>query len=200
MRKETQLWNHNYAYHKWIAGNVGNRRRILDVGCGDGTLAMFLGNAHNEVLGIDPSVLSVQKANEKNSFGNIEFRQTAFEDFDAQGRQFDAVIFVASLHHMNMSEAVCRAKSLLAENGVLLVVGLARPSGIFDWVVEAARIIPSKIISLLKQNITTEELQMDVSYAFPTMNEVRQICHEHLPGASVRYGLHYRYLLKWEKR
>ena len=26
-------WNHNYAYHGWIAKAVGQRRKILDVGC-----------------------------------------------------------------------------------------------------------------------------------------------------------------------
>ena len=200
MKKNKPLWNHNYAYHGWIAGIVGTRKHILDVGCGNGMLAMFLRKEDNEILGIDPSGPSVQSARERNTYRNVSFQQTAFEDFDASDRKFDAVIFVASLHHMNMRDAVCRAKALLAKNGVLIVVGLAKPSTLLDWVVEAARIIPSKMITAMKHNTSSEELHVDVSYDFPTMNQVRQLCREQLDGYSLRYGLHYRYLLTWENK
>lgn len=99
---------------------------------------------------------------------------------------------------MNMADAVDKAKELLEKNGVLIIVGIAKPSGLLDWMVEAARVIPSRIISSVRQMSTSEELEMDVSYDFPTMNEVRQICGEKLCGYTLRYGLHYRYLLTWE--
>ena len=90
------------------------------------------------------------------------------------------------------------AKKMMDENGILIIVGLSRPSGVFDWVLELARIVPSKLISAIKRNISSEEQQMDVSYDFPAMDEVRRICKAHLRGCKLRYGLHYRYLLTWE--
>ena len=65
---------------------------------------------------------------------------------------------------------------------------------------EAARVVPSWILSTAKKNVTSEELEIDVSYEFPPMDEVRHICGELLPGYEIRYGLHYRYLLTWEKK
>jgi len=191
-------WNHNYAYNRWISKKVGKRKNILDVGCGNGTLSLFLRTEDNAVLGIDPSGLCIQKAVGQNTNSNAAFLQTTFEDFQANGQKFDAVIFVASIHHMNMADAVDKAKELLEKNGVLIIVGIAKPSGLLDWMVEAARVIPSRIISSVRQMSTSEELEMDVSYDFPTMNEVRQICGEKLCGYTLRYGLHYRYLLTWE--
>ena len=200
MKDEKAPWNHNYAYHRWVAEKIGNRNRILDVGCGDGTLALYLRTPDNEILGIDISDSSIQKANRKNEYDNVTFAQTTFESFQANGKKFDAIIFVASIHHMNMTEAVHKAKKLLEKTGVLIIVGLSKPTSLLDWAIEAARVIPSKMISSLYKNITSEELEIDVSYDFPGMNEVRRLCREHLSGYKLRYGLHYRYLLTWENK
>ena len=99
---------------------------------------------------------------------------------------------------MDMAAALAMAKSLLKKNGILIIVGIAKPSSLVDWIVEAARVIPSKIVSAVKKNVTSEELDIEVSYDLPTMGEVRRICGEHLSGHKIRYGLHYRYLLTWE--
>ncbi|MBQ4637785.1 MAG: class I SAM-dependent methyltransferase, partial [Clostridia bacterium] len=173
-------WNHNYAYNSWIAEKIGDRKRILDVGCGNGTLALYLRTDDNYVLGIDPSTLAIQKAYETNIYSNVEFAKTDFESFEADGEKFDAIIFVASLHHMDMDAALAKAKKLLEKGGILIIVGLAKPSNVVDWAVEAARVIPSRIVSAIKKNMTSEELHIDVSYELPTMGEVRRLCNEYL--------------------
>lgn len=198
MQNEKTPWNHNYAYNSWIAEKVGNRKRILDVGCGNGTLALFLRTADNYVLGIDPSAPAVQRAKEANIYGNVNFVQTDFEGFEAGGEKFDAIIFVASLHHMDMAAAITKAKKLLEKGGMLIIVGLAKPSSVIDWAVEAARVIPSRIVSAIKKNVTSEELNIEVSYDLPAMSEVRRLCNDCLRGHKIKYGLHYRYLLTWE--
>ncbi len=193
------LWNHNLAYNKWIKKTIGDRRNILDVGCGNGYLSLFLRNDGNFIVGIDPSDLSIEYATGQNDYGNVKFIQTTFERFETS-QKFDAVIFVASVHHMNMGDAIDKAKALLNRNGILIIVGLAKPANMLDWMIECARIIPSGIISFIKKNKTSEELNMEVSYDIPTMNEVRQICKNKLQGHKMSYGLHYRYLLTWKKR
>lgn len=200
MKSKKAPWNHNYAYNRWISKKIGKRKKILDVGCGDGTLALYLRTADNDILGIDISDSSIQKANKKNPYCNVSFIRTSFEEFQANNERFDAIVFVASIHHMDMVNAVDKAKKLLAKNGVMIIVGLGKPSSLLEWIVELIRIVPSKIVSLIKKNTTSEELNFDVSYDFPTMNEVRKICGEMLCGYTLRYGLHYRYLLTWENK
>jgi len=191
-------WNHNYAYHRWISKNIENKKHILDVGCGNGVLARYLSTADNDVLGIDPSSVSIQNAVRQNDGSRAVFMQTTFEDYQADGKRFDAILFVASIHHMNMVDAIEKAKRLLEPGGILLIVGLSKPSGLLDWMIEIARIVPSKIVSAIKGNLTSEAMDMEVSYDFPTMDAVRRICREHLCGCTIRYGLHYRYLLTWK--
>jgi len=198
MQSRKTAWNHNYAYNHWVSKKVGNRISILDVGCGDGTLAQYLRTDENYILGIDVSDSAIQKANENNTYSNVSFFQTSFEDFQPNNEKFDAIVFVASIHHMDMMNAIDKAKKLLAKNGVLVIVGLAKPSSLSDWILELMRIIPSRIVSSIKNNTTSEELNIDVSYDFPTMNEVRQIFNEQLCGYTLRFGLHYRYLLTWK--
>ena len=177
---------------------VGKRTHILDVGCGDGTLSLYLRTPDNDILGIDISESSIQKANKKNKYNNVKFIQIPFERFHANGKRFDAIIFVASIHHMNMSDAIDKAKKLLEKNGILIIVGLSKPSGLLDWIIELVRFIPNKVISSFHRTITSEELGIDVLYDFPMMSEVRRICRERLCGYKLGYGLHYRYLLTWE--
>ncbi|MDO5439888.1 MAG: hypothetical protein Q4F09_07695 [Erysipelotrichaceae bacterium] len=47
---------------------------------------------------------------------------------------------------------------------------------------------------------TSEELNIPVVYDYPGMRDIRNIVKKELPGARIRYGLHYRYLLEWEVR
>ena len=37
-------WNHNSNYYKWIENEIEDKTKILDVGCGDGSLVNYLNN------------------------------------------------------------------------------------------------------------------------------------------------------------
>lgn len=193
-------WNHNFAYHQWILHHVKDKNKILDVGCGDGTLATLLASDNNEVIGldIDDKILSIANRNNQNE--NVKYLNKNFLEYDFKNQKFDVIIFVASIHHMDMKNALIKAKRILNKNGIILIVGLAKPSSIIDWIVEIIRILPSKIISTFKQIKTSEDLNINVSYDIPTMREVRNVCNKELENYKIRYGLHYRYLLYWIKK
>lgn len=117
MQSGRTSWNHNFAYNRWVAKKTKNRINILDVGFGDGTLAQYLRTADNNILGIDILDSAIQKASKNNLYSNVSFIQTTFEDFQANNEKFDAIVFVASIHHMDMANAIDKAKNLLAKNG-----------------------------------------------------------------------------------
>ncbi|HEV2902516.1 MAG TPA: class I SAM-dependent methyltransferase [Gaiellaceae bacterium] len=64
-------------------------RRVLEIGCGEGELALALDEAGYEVVAIDPEAPD----------GEI-FRRTTIEAFDDPG-PFDAVFASRSLHHVH---------------------------------------------------------------------------------------------------
>ena len=182
-------WNHNSAYYPWVQKKTENCRIILDVGCGDGFLARFLDDGTKRIVGIDPDLHCIEKARSINDSGNLQFRCCGFENYTPD-MSFDAIVFVASIHHMDMEESLQKAQTLLALCGKILVVGLAKPSTIVDWVLEVARVLPSKTLSVFHHMQSSEELNLPTAYDYPAMKEIRRIVKKELPGAEIHYALH----------
>jgi SAM-dependent methyltransferase len=95
----------------FIAGHLRQpKAQILEVGCGDGELAVALAEQGHLVTAIDPEAPT----------GSI-FRQVALEDFD-ETKAFDAVVANRSLHHVqNLAAALEKIHSLLRAGGVLIL-------------------------------------------------------------------------------
>lgn len=194
----SSYWNHNAAYYPWVARATHGCRRVLDVGCGTGELALMLARDGRRVTGIDPSEQCIARAKSQAADGDVRFVVASLDNFQTDDT-FDAITFVASIHHMDMDAAIARAKDLLAPGGVIAIVGLASPSSPFDHAIDALRVIPSWVSSRLHRMRTSEELGIPTSYAVPTMAHVRDVASRQLPGATMRPGLHWRYLLSWKK-
>ena len=195
---QISFWNHNSNYYKWIKGELKEKINILDIGCGEGSLVNYLNNPHKNITGIDISQKCINKAknnNKKND--NIKFICTSFENFDSKKVLYDGIIFCATLHHMDMEKALIKSKNLLIKNGIIIIVGLAKPSSLYDWIIECLRIIPCFIFSKLHKMKSSEDLDIPTSYNIPTMLDIKEILNKVTPGFNLSYGLYYRYLVKW---
>ena len=183
----TEYWNHNTAYHAWILRHVSGASSVLDVGCGDGLLLERLSPVCARVTGIEPAPGAADRARGRTeNLGNVRVIQADFMTAALPPASHDAIIFSASLHHMDEEAALRKAADLLSPGGLLLVVGLAKPETAGDFLVEALRVIPAKIGSLLRD-------------PEKSLGAIRGICASVLPGAKIRRGLYYRYLLRWRK-
>ena len=123
----------------------------------------------------------------------------AFETYEGPPDTFDLIVFVASLHHMDQVRAMEKAKQLLASGGLLLIVGCAYPHGPADWCMEMLRVIPAKIGSYMHGEKNGGNIGMPVAAPTLSLKEIRDICRHRFPGARIRPGLYYRYLLLWAK-
>ncbi|MCW7080796.1 MAG: class I SAM-dependent methyltransferase [Candidatus Methanospirare jalkutatii] len=108
-------------------------RRILDVGCGTGKLALFIAEMFREqregcvVVGIDTDTTKVKKARERAlsmkfvSFEVQSATQTRFKD-----GSFDAVVSLKALHEISDADAALReAFRVLRSGGSIFII---------DWV------------------------------------------------------------------
>src|SRR5262245_37449329 len=70
-------------------------RRVVDVGCGDGTYTMLLGRDSGavEVVGIDPARAAISAATAKNTQSNVSFRHGTATTLIGEGAHFDVAIY-----------------------------------------------------------------------------------------------------------
>jgi 2-polyprenyl-3-methyl-5-hydroxy-6-metoxy-1,4-benzoquinol methylase len=173
-------WNHNEHFHSWILRHLPARRRAaVDVGCGMGVLAGKLAPHFSRVTGIDadPAMAATASARLARDPA-VTIRQCGFEEFAlaAGDGGADLITMVAVLHHLDLDDTLAQIPGLLAPGGRLLVVGLARVDSPTDLVADLVSAAANPVMGLIKH--------------------LRPI---HLPGATVRRRLFFRYTLRWDK-
>lgn len=192
-------WNHNSAYHPWLLGIVAGqpRPRVLDVGCGDGLLLERLAPLADAAVGLEPDSATARRAAERVAhLPHARVEKESFADHSPE-HPYDVIIFVASLHHMDLTAALTKARELLAPGGQLLVVGLAANRSPADWIISALQVLPVRLGSWLHGE--TRDIGVPVAAPRESLAEIRSTARQLLPGARIRRGLYYRYLLRWTK-
>ncbi len=104
------------ASYRYVARASAGCRRILEVGCGSGRLAARLARAGLEVTAIDRELAAL----EVRSAPGLSFVETDFLSFE--GGPFDALVLVASMHHIRpLSAVMARMLELLAPSGRVVI-------------------------------------------------------------------------------
>jgi 2-polyprenyl-3-methyl-5-hydroxy-6-metoxy-1,4-benzoquinol methylase len=76
------------------------RKRVLEIGCGDGRLTFQYASRASSVLAIDPDRPSIEEAVYQQGVraaANIDFRVSSIERLSAPGALFDVALFSWSL-------------------------------------------------------------------------------------------------------
>jgi len=121
------LSSNNFTYHivlafidKYLRPNM----KVLDIGCGIGTISLYIASKGNKVLGIDISekaINAAQKTAELLGIENASFRAVNFLDVDFE-EKFDFVIFSEVLEHLPDDKfAIKKIYNLLRANGILFL-------------------------------------------------------------------------------
>ena len=98
-----------------VAASPG--RDVVDAGCGTGISARLFQAAGCRVLGVDPDPRMADLARES----GLEVEVAKFEQWDAAGRTFDAVIAGQAWHWVNMAAGAAKAAAVLRPGGRLAV-------------------------------------------------------------------------------
>lgn len=115
--------------------------RILEVGCGAGELAKRLQETGREVVAIDSSLETIEKASDL----GIDARVAVWPDFAEE--PFDVILFTRSLHHIRpLSNALERARQLIKSDGHLIVEDFAFSNvhrSVAEWFYLLLRVLDS---------------------------------------------------------
>lgn len=201
-------WNHNIHYHSFLLQELPTPcNRVLEIGCGKGRLSLELAKYAQSVTGIDLSNEMLKVARSRSQgIDNIRFEQADYLQKDYPPAYFDAIVSVATLHHVDWASVLKRVKGDLKPGGKFLVIDLYEEKGWMDSLYGLFSIPLHHIYKWLKNGqVKSSPLENKLWHEHGSGDEylpfedIKTIAHQHLPGAIVKRRLLWRYSLVWEK-
>jgi SAM-dependent methyltransferase len=191
------------ALTRWLLGHLPDRcGEVLEIGCGTGEATRIAAGRAARVVAVDLSPEMIEVARERSAgLANIDYRVADVTRWDYPGARFDAVISIATLHHLPFGDSIAAWKRTLRPGGVMLILDLVDRSH--------PRYLPLNALALLSQAWNRDRSQPSAlrrayrdhgahdEYLAP--REARALFAEHLPGARVTHHLRWRYSVVWRK-
>lgn len=185
-------WNHNSELYPQVAELIADCKVVLDVGCGDGTLARYLAEQGHQVVGIDRSPDALP-----DDVPGAHFELADANNLPYGYDSFDAAVAVAALHHNREQGLVLsEMRRVLRPGGRIVVVGLAADKSMADFAAAARDAATAKWRERGK-----ELWRPDVPEADPQLSwdETRQLLSEYLEGSTWERVGAFRYLATWQR-
>jgi SAM-dependent methyltransferase len=206
-------WTHNNHYHEFLLRYAPlNCSDALEIGCGTGAFSRRLAEKADRVVALDLSPEMIRVARSRSAhLPNIEYRCVDVMSHELPRAGFDCVVTIATLHHLPLREVILKLKETVKPNGVLIVLDLFEPernllklAGCRDALGNLVACGVSVSLRLIHNGRLRPPREVRAAWdehgktdSYPTMNEVRALCGEILPGAQVRQHLLWRYSVIW---
>jgi len=204
----TDGWSRNNHYYHFLLRQMPSRcHGSLEIGCGTGSFSRLMAQRSQQVLALDlsPQMIRIARARSRQC-ANIEFKVADVGVWEFPLRRFDCIVSVATLHHLPLEETLARMKDSLKTNGVLLVLDLFQPKGLWDLFLSCIALPVAVLLSLLRNRrwrATRQQREAwaehDLHDSYLTFSEVREIAARILPGAKIKKHLLWRYSIVWKK-
>jgi 2-polyprenyl-3-methyl-5-hydroxy-6-metoxy-1,4-benzoquinol methylase len=101
-----------------------DRVRVLDLGCGNGSLTQEIARHGYEIIGVEESLSGIEAARQQNSLASCQFLQGSIYNlpYDRLGEPFDVVIAAEAIEHLLYPRELIRsARKCLKPSGRLIV-------------------------------------------------------------------------------
>lgn len=191
-------WNHNIAHHGVLLDAVPpGCERALDVGCGDGLLTRALADRARQVTAIDVDPASVASTRrEVDGLTNVTVIAADVLTHPFEPGSFDAVLSVATLHHLPLEAGLRRLAELVAPGGVLGIVGLARTRGLWDLAFDGVGAVATRVHRRRRGYWEHSAAIVDPRSSY---TEVLRMAALLLPGCRYRRHPLFRYSIVWTR-
>ena len=201
-------WTSNNHYHNFLLRNVPeNCVEALEIGCGTGAFSRRLADVSKHVVALDLSAEMIRVARARSKqFPNIDFQLADAMSWDISAAHFDCISTIATLHHLPQRELLLKAKEALKPGGTLLILDLVESKGLRDLFLDFLAFGVSATLQLTHNGQLQPPPEVRAAWeehgktdSYSTIDEIRKLCAEILPGAKVRRHLLWRYSLVYQK-
>jgi SAM-dependent methyltransferase len=205
---ETEKWNGNNHYHDSLLKNLlANQQNILEIGCGIGTFSRLLAARSKLVTAIDLSPVMIEiSENLSKSHANIDFQVADILKTDFPDEHFDAIVSIATFHHLPLEPVLPKLKKALKTGGKLLILDVTRMENLQDFFIATAAVPLSLILKVFHNGFvrpTKQEREAWAQHAetdcFLTFSEAKKIYSGYFEKAIIRRHLFFRYSVIWKK-
>lgn len=123
---------------RFVAGILGHRSRILDIGCGTGNKTVLLSTPDNAITAVDQDSAMLERARADNARPNIRYVRADMADLESalQGLRFDGIVCLGNtLVHLAAPEAIqalLESAARLLERGGVCILQILNYDRILD--------------------------------------------------------------------
>ena len=201
-------WDHNNHYHQFLIKQLPiHSQNILDLGCGVGKFSRCLAEQSDRVTAIDLSPISIQIAKQRSKhFNNIDYQVADVSTWKFPKKSFDAIVSIATVHHLSLEDLLPKLKAALKPGGVLVILDLLEHQNINDTLYDCIAVplnwwfwktknrgleISLEAAKAMKEHLQTDE--------YLNLSQAKKIYQNSLKQANVRRHLFWRYSVVWHK-
>ncbi|HTG85796.1 MAG TPA: class I SAM-dependent methyltransferase [Pyrinomonadaceae bacterium] len=207
-RLDQEGWTHNNHYHDSLLSCVPKDcENALEIGCGTGAFARELARRSKRVVALDlsPEMIRVARSH-SSAFTNLTFELADAMTWNFQRSEFDFVCSIATLHHVPQREVFLKMRDALRPRGVMVVLDLVESNGLLERVLDGIALGVSPTLRLLRNGRLRPPAEVRKAWeehgkhdSYATIDQMRALTDEILPGATVKRCLLWRYLLVYHK-
>lgn len=201
-------WTSNNHYHEFLLKHVPrNCGKALEIGCGTGAFARQLATRCEQVVGIDLSSEMIRVARARSTqVDNVEFLNADAMTATFPESHFDFVCSIATFHHLQQRELLLKIRDALSPGGALVVLDLVQSESLIERVPDVVAFGVSAGLRLIHNGRLQPPAAVRKAWqqhgkhdSYSTLNGIRTLADEILPGAIVRRHLLWRYSLVYQK-
>ena len=202
-------WTANNHYHSSLLKFVPeNCEEALEVGCGTGAFARELARRCRRVVGLDLSAEMIRVARSRSTqFDNLEFELADAMTWSFPQSHFDFICSIATLHHLEQRELFVKMRDALTPGGVLVVLDLVESNGLVERMLDVIALGVSGGLRLMHNRRLKSPPEVRKAWEqhgkhdhYSTINQMRALAGEILPGSNVNRCLLWRYVLVYRKQ
>lgn len=128
--------SYGFELYKRRVDEAATGRRVLEYGCGTGSLAFDLAQRARHVIGIDISDVAIRKAGlnaTRRGLKNVEFRVDNAEAMGLPAQHVDVVVGTGIVHHLDIPRAMEEVRRVLTPGGVAIFAEPLAHNPFVNW-------------------------------------------------------------------